>query len=34
MSIIATRMQNWRVANPEFDRNMSKIKEHGALDFS
>ena len=26
-------MQNWRVANPEFDRNMSKIKEHGALDF-
>lgn len=33
MSLIATRVQNWRVANPEFDRNMTRPCEYGALDF-
>ena len=33
MSLIATRLQNWRVKNPEFDRNMFRPLEYGALDF-
>lgn len=33
MSLIATRVQNWRLANPEFDRNMTRPSEYGALDF-
>lgn len=33
MSLIATRLQNWRLANPEFDRNMARPYEYGALDF-
>lgn len=33
MSLIATRIQNWRVANPNFDRNLTRPLEYGALDF-
>ncbi len=33
MSLIATRLQNWRVENPELDRNMTRPCEYGALDF-
>lgn len=33
MSLVATRLQNWRVENPELDRNMSRPLEYGALDF-
>ena len=33
MSLIATRVQNWRVANPNFDKNMTRPQEYGALDF-
>lgn len=33
MSLIATRLQNWRVENPAFDRNMARPLEYGALDF-
>lgn len=33
MSLVATRLQNWRVENPEFDRNMTRPSEYGALDF-
>lgn len=33
MSLIETRLQSWRVANPEFDRNMTRPCEYGALDF-
>lgn len=33
MSLIATRLQNWRVENPELDRNMTRQCEYGALDF-
>lgn len=33
MSLIATRLQNWRVENPELDRNMARPCEYGALDF-
>lgn len=33
MSLVATRLQNWRVENPEFDRNMARPYEYGALDF-
>ena len=33
MSLVATRLQNWRVANPELDRNMFRPLEYGALDF-
>lgn len=33
MSLIATRLQNWRVKNPNFDRNMFRPQEYGALDF-
>ena len=33
MSLIATRVQNLRVENPNFDRNMTRPSEYGALDF-
>lgn len=33
MSLVATRLQNWRVENPELDRNMTRPYEYGALDF-
>lgn len=33
MSLVATRLQNWRIENPEFDRNMARPLEYGALDF-
>lgn len=33
MSLIATRVQNWRIENPELDRNMFRPCEYGALDF-
>lgn len=33
MSLIATRLQNWRVENPQLDRNMTRPNEYGALDF-
>lgn len=33
MSLVATRLQNWRVENPELDRNMTRPLEYGALDF-
>lgn len=33
MSLLATRVQNWRVQNPQFDRNMTRPAEYGALDF-
>lgn len=33
MSLLATRLQNWRVENPELDRNMTRPCEYGALDF-
>lgn len=33
MSLIATRLQNFRIASPNFDRNMVRPQEYGALDF-
>ena len=33
MSLLATRLQNWRIQNPELDRNMTRPCEYGALDF-
>lgn len=33
MSLIATRVQNWRIENPAFDKNMTRPQEYGALDF-
>lgn len=33
MSLIATRVQNWRVQNPLFDKNMTRPLEYGALNF-
>ena len=33
MSLVATRLQNWRIHNPELDRNMTRPSEYGALDF-
>lgn len=33
MSLIATRIQNWRVETPQFDKNMTRPSEYGALDF-
>ncbi len=33
MSLVATRLQNWRLHNPELDRNMTRPSEYGALDF-
>ena len=33
MSLVATRLQNWRVSNPALDKNMFRPLEYGALDF-
>lgn len=33
MSLLATRLQNLRVSNPQLDRNMARACEFGALDF-
>lgn len=33
MSLIATRLQNWRVEDPNYDRDMTRPCEYGALDF-
>lgn len=33
MSLVATRLQNWRVENPQLDKNMTRPCEYGALDF-
>ena len=33
MSLVATKLQNWRVEDPRFDRNMARPLEYGALDF-
>lgn len=33
MSLIATRLQSMRIANPRFDKNMTRPCEYGALDF-
>lgn len=33
MSLIPTRLQNWRINSPNFDRNMVRMGEYGALDF-
>jgi hypothetical protein len=33
MSLLATRLQNWRVENPQLDKNMTRPCEYGALDF-
>lgn len=33
MSLVATRLQNWRIENENFDRNMTRPLEYGALDF-
>lgn len=32
MSLVATKMQNWRVQSPKFDKNMARPQEYGALD--
>lgn len=33
MSLIATRLQNWRIEAERFDKNMARPHEYGALDF-
>lgn len=33
MSLLATRLQDWRVSNPQLDKNMARPFEYGALDF-
>ena len=33
MSLLPTRLQNWRVENERLDRNMVRMGEYGALDF-
>ena len=33
MSLVATRLQNWRIENPALDKNMFRPLEYGALDF-
>jgi len=33
MSLAATKIQELRVANPNFDKNMARLSEYGALDF-
>lgn len=33
MSLLATRLQNWRLHVDQFDRNMARPLEYGALDF-
>lgn len=33
MSLIATRVQAARISNPDFDKNMTRPEEYGAIDF-
>ena len=33
MSLVATRLQNWRMEDERFDKNMARPLEYGALDF-
>jgi len=33
MSLLATKLQNWRIENPALDKNMARPLEYGALDF-
>lgn len=33
MTLVATRLQNWRIEVEQFDRNMARPREYGALDF-
>lgn len=33
MSLVQTRIQNWRVNTPDFDKNMYRPQQYGALDF-
>lgn len=33
MSLVLTRLQNWRMENPEFDKNMTRPGQYGALNF-
>ena len=33
MSLVATRLQNWRIEDSALDRNMTRPYEYGALDF-
>ena len=33
MSLVATRLQNWRIEVERFDKNMARPLEYGALDF-
>lgn len=33
MSLVATRLQNWRIEAEKFDKNMARPLEYGALDF-
>lgn len=33
MSLVATKLQNWRVEDVNFDKNMTRPYEYGALDF-
>lgn len=33
MSLILTRILNWKVSNPDFDKNMTRPQQYGALDF-
>lgn len=33
MSLVLTRLQNWRIENPALDKNMARPLEYGALDF-
>lgn len=33
MSLVNTRLQNWRVEAPDFDKNSTRAGQYGALDF-
>lgn len=33
MSLVDTRLQNWRVEAPDFDKNSTRAGQYGALDF-
>lgn len=33
MTIEATKIQNWRLKNPDFDKNMFRPQRYGAMDF-
>ena len=32
MSLLATRLQNWRIADPRFSKNTLRASRYGALD--